>query len=273
MRIFATTFIFLSMIYHAGAQTDKKRTGLLSDIRVTGKGGISQLLTEISRSGPVNEFNNQPGFSYGIEFSKQITRKWEAGFELLVIILQGETVAPDFSATGFHALMMSPITEPVIYRNELTSKKGYLQYNLNSGDKNGRYLPFVRAGAGLLPYKSELRYRDNRENGLIFGKNIAQYSSNKMSTAVYFAGTGVRAAFSSWIELNAAVMLNFVNYDFLDVVHNYNDSGERLKITGVYSDFTIGLTFLINNSGKYVRKRPRNGGKRIPATLPFYSPM
>ena len=269
MRIIITISIILGIISYAGAQTDSKVTGLLSDIRITGKGGISQLITEFSSTGPINEFNNKPGMTYGIELSKQFSRKWEAGAELLVSILRGETDSPDFSAIGNHPLMMTPINEPVIYRNELTSQKIYLQYNLNSSDRNGRYLPFVRAGAGLLPYKSELRYRDNKDNGLIFGKNVEEYSKNKMSTALYFAGTGIRAAVNSNIELNAAVTVNLVNYDFLDVVHNYDTAGERLKIRGIYSDLTIGLTFLLNNSGKYVKKRPRKGGKRNPANLPF----
>ncbi len=270
MRIIATICIVLGIISYAGAQTDSKITGLLSDIRITGKGGISQLITEFSSTGPINEFNNQSGLTYGIELSKQFSRNWEAGAELLVSILRGKTDAPDFSAIGRHPLMMAPITDPVIYRNMFTSNKIFLQYNLNSGGKNGRYLPFIRAGSGLLPYKSELRYKDNREDGLIFGKNVEEFSKSKMSTAVYFAGTGIRAAISSHVELNAVVNVNLVNYDFLDVVHNYNTAGERRKITGIYSDFTIGLTFLLNNSGKYVKKQAKRNGKRQPANLPFY---
>jgi len=40
-----------------------------------------------------------------------------------------------------------------------------------------------------------------------------------------------------------------VNYDFLDVVHNYSNEGNRLELLGLYTEFKIGFFYSINKPG------------------------
>ena len=245
-----------------------------SDIRITGKLAISQLMAELQSdfSGGPREFDNQPGFGYGIEISKQLSANWEIGAEFLMATLKGEAASPDFSAIGYHHSMMTPITDPVEYKSQLFSKKIFVQYNfiLNSHKNNTN--PFIRAGIGVLPYKSELRYKDDRSDAIIFGKKVGDYEESKVSTAVYTLCPGIRTKVSSGVEFMAAVNLNMVNYDFLDVVHNYDEKGNRLDLKGIYADVMVGIILLINDSGRFdvvSKRKGRKTGNR--AYLPFYN--
>ena len=46
-----------------------------------------------------------------------------------------------------------------------------------------------------------------------------------------------------------SVDFNVVKYDFLDVVHNYDDNGNRMNITGLYSEVKIGIFYNSSKSG------------------------
>ena len=75
-----------------------------------------------------------------------------------------------------------------------------------------------------------------------------------------------------FIPCARAVNLNMVNYDFLDVVHNYDEEGNRLDLKGIYADVMVGIILLINDSGRFdvvSKRKGRKTGNR--AYLPFYN--
>jgi hypothetical protein len=112
-----------------------------------------------------------------------------------------------------------------------------------------------------------LRYKDDREDNFIFGKGVEDFRDIKMATAVYYFSPGFRLTLKNNIKLTAAININAVNYDFLDVVHNYDDFGERLHVLGIYSDFMVGISLFFNNSGRYSSNGIR---KKQMQALPFY---
>ncbi|MCG6190402.1 hypothetical protein [Maribellus maritimus] len=268
MKYWLIVYLLLSLVLNTRAQKNPA-----SDIRITGEFVVSQMMTEFQKgfSGSVNEFDNQPGVGFGFELSKQFTKNWEAGVAFTLSTLNGEATSPDFSATGFHASMQEPFTEPIVYKSQLFAQKIYVQYNIVLRTHYNTTNPFIRAGFGYVPYRSQLRYRDNWHSGVIFGKGVEEYENNKMSTAVYTITPGIRTKISKQLELLAAINLNMVNYDFLDVVHNYSVEGERLQMIGVYADFMIGVSFLWNDSGRFDNITQKKHGKgKIRDFLPFY---
>jgi hypothetical protein len=268
MKFFLTYLALFVLVLNSRAQW-----GVDSDIRLTGKFAVSQMMVELNKnfSEGVNEFDNQPGLGFGVEISKQFTPNWEIGAEFILSTLYGEAVTPDFSAIGNHASMMEPFTEPLVYKNQLFGQKIFVQYNFVLNSFYNVTNPFLRAGIGYVPYRSQLRFRDNWHQGIIFGKGLEEYEKNKMSTAVYTVTPGIRTKISSHMELMATINLNVVNYDFLDVVHNYNEAGERLQMKGIYVDFEVGISFLLNDSGRFdTITKKRDGNGKTEDHLPFY---
>ncbi len=249
----------------------------LSGTKLTLRIGASQLITEMpyNLSGAINEFNNDPGIGYSFELSKNLSDKLDIGVELSNSTLTGKNDLPSFSAIGFHSAMMNLINEPVLYRNFLSTNKIFIQYSFLrfAGSKvNYKVAPFVRAGAGYLTYKSEFNYEQNSENGIIFGKNYDEYINAKTSNAVYFIATGFNLSLSPKIDLSTIIKLNFVNYDFFDVVHNYDNNGNRLNLVGIFSDFMVGVSYRfskIEGAGRNV-KTAKNKKSTPPVYLPWY---
>jgi hypothetical protein len=245
-RYIITFFIFFFLSSSCYAQNREPTSS--SGFNVSLKMGASQLIAEMPNdmSGTINEFNNHPGISYSFELSKNLMENLTVGIELSNSTLKGENDSPAFSAIGFHTVMMDPINEPVFYRNMINTNKVFIQYSFSKfsiGKSKHPLIPFVRAGTGYLTYKSEFSYKQNSENGIIFGKNYENFKTAKTSNAVYFFGTGFIVPLSPKISVSTLLNFNAVNYDFLDVVHNYNSDGSRLELLGIYSDLMIGISY------------------------------
>ncbi len=67
--------------------------------------------------------------------------------------------------------------------------------------------------------------------------------------------------------MNISYSRNYVPYDFLDVVYNYNSDGSRTDMNGVYSEIKIGFFFQSIGKGK----KGTSLGNRKKANLPFSS--
>jgi hypothetical protein len=234
------------------AQIGGYAMGNAKGIYFTSKLGSSMLGTEFYSdfSGNVTEFSNRPGPSFGFEISKYITENFEAGADLSFFWLRGENDSPDFSAIGFHATMMEPITDPVEYTTRLYGPKIFTRYHLNLSNSRKAHPVsiYFKTGFGILFYESELFYKYRNDNEIIFGKGIGANKTSKVSNAVYVLGSGFTYAISNRIDLNTAINFNFVNYDFLDVVHNFDSQGNRQNILGLFSDLTIGLSVKLDKS-------------------------
>jgi len=228
--------------------------------------GTSMILTEVSPdfSTRVNEFNHQPGFIFEPELNKLIGNHLEVGTTFTLTFLKGKTDNPEFSAEGFHVSMINPITEPVQYKTRLMGQRFYLGYYFRSFEKiNHPYEiePFIRGGGGYFYYLSDFSYQDP-DLGVIFGKGVNGYAT--LTTSVFFGTAGVKMYLSPNIFVNSSFTVNYVTYDFLDAVHNYNELGERSDYRGIYADFKIGIFY------QFTAKGVKSGRTGTPgAYLPF----
>lgn len=206
--------------------------------------GVSILTSELPNdlSGGIREFNNDPGFAIDFEVSKDISNHLTIGTDISFSTLNGETDSPNFSANGYHPAFMEPIIDPVEYNNKLIGQKFYLRYYIRSQEESLHFNPFLKIGGGYISYKSKFKYKDAPDDELIFGKGIPNESSS-LTTAVVFLGTGFKTNISSNFFLLTTLNFNFVNYDFLDVVHNYSTNGNRIELIGFYSEFKIGIFY------------------------------
>lgn len=242
-----------------------------SGINIGAKIGISRLLTETDFSQSFSEFNNHSGLSADFEVSKYMTPRWEIGAELDFSNLNGENDNPNFSANGWHAAFVTPITEPVEYTNKLNGLNFFFRYFIKPADTGSKFAPFVRAGIGYINYASEFKYKSPAEptnNGIIFGKGVEDYLH--LSTEVIKLGTGFKTSLSSQIYLLTNFDLNVVTYDFLDVVHNYDSEGNRLNLIGIYPEFKLGIFYSTKNLNfEKAKKRSRKKNHTSNKFLPF----
>lgn len=257
---FTLAFILIANIIFAQESS-------ISGVNIGLKIGGSQLLTEIKNdfSGVVKEFNNKFGIASSLEISKYISPRWEIGGEVGISVLKGYTNSPNFSVEGLHYEFLQDIVNPVEYKNEITGLNLLIRYFFKDVNSDSKIIPFVRTGAGYLKYSSELKYIDAPDDELISGKGKEGYTS--LSTPVFVLGTGLKSPLTQNLYLIASINFNFVNYDHLDVVHNYNTDKERLKITGLYTEIKIGLFYNFNFSKNNKNVRPN--GKSKSNHLPF----
>lgn len=236
------------------------------------KVGGSKLLGEIPPdfSEIINEFDNKTGFATAVEISKYLTSKWEFGVEIGYSNLNGSTLTSEFSAEGLQEGIPSEISEPTEYKNKLFGQNAFLRYYFKSSSSKSFFIPFVRTGVGYLNYNSQFKYIDSSDDDLLFGKGTEGYT--KLSTPLFIVGSGFKSNISPEIYLVSSVDFNFVNYDFLDVVHNYNNDKQRMKPFGMYAEFKIGIFYSISKSGNIENNKKgknKNGKPGSNDHLPF----
>ena len=210
------------------------------------KGGVSTLIAEVPTdfTHKINEFDNKFGFSIDAELSKYLSNHWEVAIEFNYSVLNGESQNPSFSAEGHHPVFIEPITEPVEYNNIITGQSiSFRFYLISLGNNTAKVnmYPFISAGIGYLNYKSKFQYIDPDDGGIIFGKGIDGQPS--LATVAYKLGGGIKTSLSSKFYMVSSISFNLVPYDFLDVVHNYDNGGNRLDLIGMYAEFKIGIFY------------------------------
>ena len=257
----------LSALYVTGwSQTGRLRNDYKKGIYLSSGIGISWLTAEIpyNLSQGIREFSNRPGMSLNAGLSKYLNENIEIGARLSFSMLNGEAPGPSaFSATGIHSAMKDLNDEPIIYKNRLPGSNVFIRYYFLNNSKrtsNFHIAPFFGAGLGYISYVSELKYKNQNEDQIIFGKAVGRYKKNNMSNAVYFLQPGVRASLSSRLEFFALLNINLVNYDFLDVVHNYRSDGNRLELFGLYSELIVGVSVKLEKSMVPFMKKSGNRG-------------
>lgn len=210
--------------------------------------GGSKLLGEIPTdfSGVINEFDNKIGFATALEFSKYLTQNWEIGVEIGYSNLNGSSQLSEFSAEGLQEGIPANISDPTEYKNKLFGQNAFLRYYFKPASSNSVFIPFLRMGLGYLNYYSQFKYIASASDDLLFGKGSEGY--NKLSTPVSILGTGFKSTISKELYVVSSIDLNIVNYDFLDVVHNYNNESQRIKIIGLNAEFKVGIFYTINKT-------------------------
>ena len=263
-------FIFFTLTFVLFANISFAQKSSIGGVNVGLKIGGARLLTEIKNdfSGIVNEFNNKFGLASGIEISKYVSSRWEIGGEVGLSVLKGYTNSPDFSAEGLHWEISKDMVDPVEYKNKILGFNLVIRYFFKDVNSDSKIIPFIRSGAGYLKYSSELKYIDAPDDEIITGKGKEGHTS--LSTPVFALGTGLKSPVSQNLYLLALINFNFVNYDHLDVVHNYNSNNERLKITGLYTEIKIGIFYNINfSNGKKSGNNMKSGRNSNKSHLPF----
>ncbi len=232
-------FAFTSMVFSLQLHSQ-------SVVNAGFKLGGSKLLGEMPTdfSNVINEFDNKVGFATALEISKYLTQNWEIGVEIGYSNLNGTTLTSEFSAEGLQAGIPAEITEPTEYINKLFGQNAFVRYFFKSANSKSVFIPFIRTGIGYLNYNSQFKYIDSSNDDLLFGKGTEGYT--KLSTPLFNIGTGFKTNISPEFYLVAAFDFNMVNYDFLDVVHNYNDNMQRIKTIGLYAEFKVGVFYTIN---------------------------
>jgi hypothetical protein len=257
----------LILIFNSNFAQNFSKSGINTGAKI----GVSKLLGEIPYgfSEIINEFDNKIGFASAIEISKYISPRWEIGTEIGFSTLHGNATIPEFSAEGIQAGIPKEITEPVEYNNKLIGPIIFFRYFFKPVLSESAFIPFIRSGGGFLNYNSKFKYVGVPEDDLLFGKGSEGYT--KLSTPLFIVGSGFKTSLSSHLYLITSIDFNMVNYDFLDVIHNYDNEGNRLDLIGLYTEFKIGIYYNFNKSGgeqNNANKR-KSGGASSKNHLPF----
>ncbi len=137
------------------------------------------------------------------------------------------------------------------------AKVYFFRYYFNQAYKKSNVNPFLKIGFEYLSYKSTFRYTENQE--IIFGKGDENQAN--LSTGMFLIGAGCKTSLSKHFYLITSLDFNIVKYDFLDVVHNYDNEGNRVNVTGLYSALRIGIYYNTAKSDIIVKSKKRKGMK------------
>jgi hypothetical protein len=263
---YLTIILILVSIFNSGHSQSFSESGINLGVKVGGSKLLGEIPYDFSQI--IHEFDNKTGFASSFEISKYISPRWEIGAEIGYSKLQGSTNTPEFSAEGNHAGTPLEINDPVEYSNKLSGANLFSRYFFKKYNTESVFIPFVCFGGGFLNYFSKFKYIDSPDDELIFGKGKEGYT--KLSTPVFFLGTGFKSSLSSKFHVITSIGFNFVNYDFLDVVHNYDSSGNRIDLLGLYAEFKAGIFYTIGVSGGKSKAKSKNknssssGGSHLP---------
>jgi len=126
----------------------------------------------------------------------------------------------------------------VEYNNHLNGLNLLFRYYFKPVTEESAYNPFVRFRIGILHYNSVFKYTDSEE--VIFGTD--KYNIN-LNTPVFNLGTGFKTTLSPRFHMVTSLDFNMVDYDLLDVMHNYDQEGNRLGLLGLYAEFKVGIFY------------------------------
>ncbi len=241
-----------------------------NDFSIGANLGGAKLLGEVpvDFSKVINEFDNKTGLVYSLDFTKHLSQHWELGTEFSYSILKGNTDSPNFSAEGVQAGIPNIIEDPVEYLNKLSGVDLFFNYYIKTIDSKSLINPFFKAGVGYLNYNSRFKYVEAPENELLFGKGMDGYTN--LSTPVFILGSGIKTSLTSKLNFKLSFDFNMVNYDFLDVIHNYDQEQARLETTGIYTEIKFGMYYLIDNPfGNKKGKKGKRNSNSNDSYLPF----
>lgn len=238
--------------------------------------GGAKLLGEMGgNEGLIKEFNNQFGTALAFEVTKFISPHFETGFNFGYSQLSGNIEDPlKLTAQSFHDAFPPPpnkVSAPLDYSNKLLKPNLFLRFYFLDVSGSSYFNPYLKLGMGYLTYRSDLRYAESQE--IIYGKGNENFAN--LSTGSFILGTGFITSLTEHFYINATIDFNIVNYDFLDVVHNYDSKGNRLDVNGLFTELKIGICYTtkpVSDGKKGTGKKRKSKGSIRPVSndyLPF----
>ena len=250
------TLVILALISISGT-THAQETDIRG-INLGVKVGGSKLLGESPKgsAGFINEFDNKFGFATGFEISKYLSPRWEIAGEFSYSNLRGDTDSPNLSAEGKHPVVPENLEDPVEYNNKLAGYNILFRYYFKPVNSESAFIPFIGFGGGYIKYNSVFKYKDAPDDEVIFSKGKDSWT---LSTPGFYVGTGFNSNLTSNLYLKTSVDFKFVNYGFLDVVHNFDEDGNKQEVLGLFTELKLALFFSIKGSGKKRNKSSTRG--------------
>jgi hypothetical protein len=214
-------------------------------------GGVAQLVSEFTNDFQFleSEFQHNPGWALNINIGRTIGNHWEPGISFGVYKLSGTAEQADFTANGIHASFKDIYPGiPVEYDNISSSLLFFMRYYVRefSNQKHNRirFDPYAEIGGGMNIFATELFYQTTppgKERPVIFQKA----GNNKGNVGQMSVGLGTQVGFGSKWKLTVSLNTDWVNYDCLDGVHNYNNEGERNHAKDIVSRLMVGMVIPI----------------------------
>jgi len=226
---------------------------------VTGEFGMVGLWMEMdgitSRLAP--EFNDNPGYSFGVSLSRTVGLHWKPNFSMLFYHFTGDNNYPVFSAEGNQPDFNDLARKPVEYKTDMGAfLLGIRYYPLEFTRPHYKWWridPYLEVQLGLNVLSTELRYKtlpEGKTTTLIFEKGKGDPARPAAIIGQYSCGGGTELSFNHDWKLLLSFNLDFVNYDCLDAVHNYTPSGDKISVMTVVPRLMVGITIPI------AKKRP-----------------
>lgn len=228
---------------------------------LSGELGTAVLVKEFSRTFQAlqKEFDHTPGYVINLSLARKIGEKLELGVSISPYHLSGTSNLPDFSAIGNHGAFKGTIyQEPVEYSTSSFNYFFFARYFLIQDETkfgNGiQWFPFVEAGLGENLFKTEVKYQTLPEGATkqtIFSKGTKEQP--KPGNAVQWnLGAGTKIKFTESWSLLLELTGDFVMYDCMDAVHNYDTAGKDIATMAFIPKFMMGIVVPIdrNNSRK-----------------------
>lgn len=240
------TFIF-SLNSIAGSSSKPKNTRWTASV----SGGVAQLVREFTNDFQFleNEFQHNPGWALNLNVGRRLGKRLEPGISFGVYKLSGTAEQADFTANGIHASFKDIYPGiPVEYDNISSSLLLFMRYYFrefsNQKYNRVRFDPYAEISGGMNIFATELFYQTTppgKDRPVIFQKS----GPNKGIVGQLSVGLGTQVGFGSKWKLTVSLNTDWVNYDCLDGVHNYNNEGERNHAKDIVSRLMVGMVIPI----------------------------
>jgi len=262
---------FTSIAYPQGWLTDENN--FETNWNITFQIGPTILVTEMKKdfSGTNNNMNNQPKIGFNLQLAKMVFERLDIGFDFGISSYKGNRENP----SNVNYLMLSGLYNnkngdfqpyPIYYESNTTNFTIYSKYNfINFSSFSKGFIKlnlYAKMGLGILFISSEMGYINlaNYElTGLthplfVIGRNPNPVKNAHFSLSPSF---GMNYQLSERFFVSAETSLQFINADYIDGVHNFNDKltpeipGDlankyRVQVYDMTGKFMLGLTYFFN---------------------------
>jgi hypothetical protein len=273
-KSFLVIFCFLALLsiaYPQGWLTDENN--FETNWNFTFQIGPTILVSEMMKnfSGANNNMNNQPKIGFNLQLAKMVFERLDIGLDIGVSNYKGNRENP----SKINYLMLSGIYNnknsdflpyPIYYESNTTNFTIYSKYNfINLSSFSKGYIKlnlYAKMGLGVIFISTEMGYL-NQVNYQLTGLSHPLFVIGREPNPVKNAHFSMSSAFGMNYQLSdrffisAESSLQFINADYIDGVHNFNDkltpeipeshtNEYRVQVYDMTGKFMLGLTYFFN---------------------------